>query len=430
LRVFPWKGCVLLLLLTGFVRAQDPALTFEQVTELALQAHPIELAQRASVRATEALIQQAGVRPNPTLQLQTQTDGFERASQLGLSISQRLELGGKKAARIKAAEADHTANQIQTEVRMALFRYELSESFLNLLLAQEGEGLALQSLAMTERHLEIAQTRFEVGDLSGAELATLKVERDRKLAQVELSKGATARARADLGKFVPSSVLKAGVRGRLGFASGLPSVDILKSEGPLALRLARANLNSKETQVYLERSLGVSDITLQAGAFVQRTVFPGSSYVPSGVVGGLDDTGPLLQFQIQIPLPINDDNSGSIAAAQARQEQAKAELEALEMEVSANLEGLYFTLQGQREARLLMEKQAEPAAFKSLQSVEEAYKLGFRSQLDLLLAKQTYLETREAILEAAFDESLTAAQLERVLGHPLKEMQNEDFEAL
>ena len=113
--------------------------------------------------------------------------------------------------------------------------------------------------------------------------------------------------------------------------------------------------------------------------------------------------------------------SGSIAAAQARREQAEAELETMEMEVMANLEGLYYTLQGQRQARLLLEERAEPAALKSLQSVEEAYKLGFRSQLDLLLAKQTYLETRKAILEAGFDESLTAAQLERVLGYPLKE---------
>jgi outer membrane protein TolC len=140
------------------------------------------------------------------------------------------------------------------------------------------------------------------------------------------------------------------------------------------------------------------------------------------VIGGLDDTGPLFQFQLQIPIPINDDNSGSIAAALARREQAEAELDALELEVAANLEGLYYTLEGQREARLLLEEQAEPAALKSLQSVEEAYKLGFRSQLDLLLAKQTYLETRTAILQAGFDEALTAAQLERVLGRSLEDL--------
>lgn len=428
MRVFPWKGCVLLLLLTSFVQAQSPPLTFEQVTELALREHPIGRAQRASVRATEALIQQAGVKPNPTLQLQTQTDGFERMSQLGLSVSQRLELGGKKNARVKAAVAEHAENELRAEIRMALFRYELREGFYQLLLAQKTEELALQSLAITERHLEIARTRFEAGDLSGAELATLQVERDRRLAQVELTKGSTAKARAELGRFVQNSDLEGGVEGRLGSVSVLPPMEKLESggpEGPLALRLARAGLESKEAQVFLERSLGVSDITLQAGAFVQRTVFPGSSYVPSGVIGGLDDTGPLFQFQIQVPIPINDDNSGSIAAALARREQAEAELDALELEVAANLEGLYYTLEGQREARLLLEEQAEPAARKSLQSVEEAYKLGFRSQLDLLLAKQTYLETRTAILQAGFDEALTAAQLERVLGRSLEDLKED-----
>ena len=193
MRVFPWKGCVLLLLLTSFVQAQSPPLTFDQVTDLALREHPVGRAQRASVRATEALIQQAGVKPNPTLQLQTQTDGFERMSQLGLSVSQRLELGGKRGARVKAASAEHAENELRAEIRMALFRYELRESFFRLLLAQEKEELALQSLAITERHLDIARTRFEAGDISGAELATLEVERDRRLAEAELAKAAAAR---------------------------------------------------------------------------------------------------------------------------------------------------------------------------------------------------------------------------------------------
>jgi outer membrane protein, heavy metal efflux system len=426
LRVFPWKGCVLLLLLAGFARAQDSPLTFEQVMEYSQQGHPVERSLRASLRATEALVQQAGTKPNPTLQLQTQTDGFERMSQLGLSISQRLELGGKRAARVNVAEANHRENQLQTEVRLALFRYELRESFLKLLLAQRKEDLAVQSLEMTQKHIEIAEARFEAGDLSGAELATLKVERERKLGQLELALAGTARATAELGKFLQQpTLLNRGVRGELGAENVSLLLESSFPEAALALRLARASLKSKEAQVFLEEATGVSDITLQAGAFVQRNVFPGSSFTPSGVIAGLDDTGPLLQFQIQIPIPINDNNSGSIAAARARSEQAEFELQALEMELAANIEGLYRTLQGQHKARKLLEERAEPAALKALQSVEEAYRLGFRSQLDLLLAKQTYLETRESILEAGFNESLTAAQLERVLGRPLIEKEDE-----
>lgn len=420
MHLFPWRGCVLLLLLTGLVRAQEAPLTFDQVLRHTLPGHPTERAQEASLRATEALVQQAGVKPNPTLQLQTQTDGFERMSQIGMSISQRLELGGKRSARVGAAETNHSENQLQAEIRLAQFRYELRRNFLKLLLAQKKMELSLHSLKLTQHHIKIAKARFEAGDLSGAELATLKVEGERKLAQTEIVRAEVNRAKADLGKFLTDpEILNAGLRGDLGLEESLPPLDALSSETYLALRLAQAKVKSREAQVFLERSLGVSDITLQAGAFVQRTVFPGSSYTPSGIIGGLDDTGPLLQFQIQIPIPINDDNSGRIAAAKARREQAELELQALEMEVAANLKGLYQTLEGQLNARKLLEEQAAPAALESLQAVEKAYKLGFRSQLDLLLAKQTYLETREEILDAGFNESLTVAQLERALGHPL-----------
>lgn len=424
MRIFLWKGCVLLLLLTGSAHAEGSPLTFEQVMDYALQGHPIERAQQASLRVTAALVQQAGVKPNPTLQLQTQTDGFERTSQLGLSVSQRLELGGKRAARVKAADANHIENTLQTEVRMALFRYELKEGFLKLLMAQRSKDLALQSLDITQRHLKIAQARFEAGDLSGAELANLKVEEQRKLAQVAVSEAETARASAELGKYVRDpALLKEGVQGKLGASEGLPPLESLYSERLLAHRLAKANVKSKEAEVFLEKAKGVSDITLQVGAFTQRTVFPGSSFSPAGAVSGLDDTGPLLQFQIQIPIPLNDNNSGNIAASRARREQAEFEFQALELELAANLEGLYRTLQGQQQARLILSEQAEPAALKSLKAIEEAYRLGFRSQLDLLLAKQTYLETRKTIIQASFDESLTESQIERILGRPLIEQE-------
>lgn len=412
------RGCALLLLLSGLGTAQEGALTFEQILSKARQDHPVERAQQSSLRATEALIQQADVKPNPTISLQTQTDGFERVSQLGLLVSQKFELGGKKGARVKLAQANHSENRLLTELRLAQFRFEISEGFLRLLLAQKTEDLARQSLEITERHLGIAQLRFERGDISGAELASLSVERDRKKAQLEMASAALAAARANLQQFVPETALDSGVRGELA-TSGPLELEALDLSEALALRLARAGVKSKEAEVYLEKTSAVSDVTVQAGAFVQRTVFPGTSFQPSGALNGLDDTGPLLQLQIQIPIPLNDNRAGSIAAAKARQEQAELEVEATELKLVAEAENLFHTLSGQRKARVLLQEQAEPAARKALQSVEEAYRLGFRSQLDLLLAKQTYLETRKSILETGFEECLTAARLERALGRPL-----------
>lgn len=417
MRAFLLTGCALLLLLSVQARGQEGPLTLEQVLSAARQEHPVERAQRFSLRATEALIQQADVKPNPTIQLQTQTDGFERVSQLGLSVSQKFELGGKRGARVKLAQANHLENQVEIELRLAEFRYDLSESFFKLLLAQKTEELAQQSLQITERHLNIAQTRFERGDISGADLATLKVERDRRLAAMEIMTASTRSAQAVLQQFVPGVSMDSGVTGELATSPAAP----LQETAPgsyLATRLAGAGLQSKEAEVRLEETGAVSDVTVQAGAFVQRTVFPGTSFQPSGILNGLDDTGPLLQLQIQIPIPLRDNRAGSIAAAKARREQAELELEAAKLKAAAEAESLSQALLGRRRARLLLQEQAEPSARQSLLSVEEAYRLGFRSQLDLLLAKQTYLETRKSILETGFEECLTAARLELVLGRP------------
>lgn len=402
----------------GFGQAQEGPLTLEYVLSATRQDHPVERAQRSSLRATEALIQQADVKPNPAIQLQTQTDGLERVSQLGLSISQKFERGGKRGARVKLAQANHLENQLQSELRLAEFRYDISESFFKLLLAQKNEELARQSLEITERHLGIAQVRFERGDISGAELASLKVERERKLAALEIATASSESAKTDLRQYVPEFSLDEGVSGELATSEAM-AVEDLDLTRSLALRLVGAGLKSREAEVDLEKTEAVSDITVQAGAFVQRTVFPGTSFQPSGILNGLDDTGPLLQLQIQIPIPLHDNRSGSIAAAKARQEQAEFEIQATELTVLAEAKSLIHLLSGQRRARTVLLEQAEPSARQSLQSVEEAYRLGFRSQLDLLLAKQTYLETRKSILETGYEECLTAARLERVLGRPL-----------
>jgi outer membrane protein, heavy metal efflux system len=426
LRVFLLRGCTLLLLLSGLATAQGSPMTYEQILELAMEKNPIADAQQASLRATQSLVQQAGASPNPIIQLQSQTDGFERSSQLGLSVSQRLELGGKKAARVKAAEAAHVENELRRDQRLTLLRFQIKESFLALLLAQEMEQLAHESLNLTEHHLQIAQARFTAGDISGAEVASLEVERDRKFAQRSLAEGQTARAKSKLSQFlVDSDVVTSGIVGELSWVGPIPELETLLSSSYLPLELAKADVLTKEKLLRLQRTLGVSDITLQAGAFVQRTVFPGSSFTPSGVVAGLDDTGPLFQLQVQIPLPINDNNSGNIAAAAARQEEAVFETQALQRSLIADIEGFYYTLIGQREARSRLEHHALPAAQKALDSVQEAYRLGFRSHLDLLLAKEAYLTTREALLQAAYSESHTVAELERTLGRSLTEKDNE-----
>jgi cobalt-zinc-cadmium efflux system outer membrane protein len=422
LRVFRWKGCALLLVLSLAATAQNAPLTFDQVVEHAMQRSPIMGAQHASQRASEGLIQQAGASPNPTLQFQSQTDAFERLSLIGLAVSQPIELGHKRQSRLRVAESHQQEAYWETEVRRRTLRRELQQRFARVLLAQAKQQLAEELVQTTGRHLEISKGRLRAGDASGVEVQALEIESDRRRTAKILVDGELRTALASLGEhlFGPEDPLAYGVAGQLGWRHPLPPLEILTERADQAsLQLAQARVHTGENQVTLERSKGVSDLTVQAGVFLQRDYFPGTSFQPQGVISELDDSGPILQLQLQIPLPFNDDNSGNIAAAQARLERSRLESEALNHKLRAELAGLYHTLAAQAEARDMLESRVLPASRLTLETVEKAYALGFRSQVDLLLAREAYLRAAEDAVQAAFDESLTLADLEAVLGHPL-----------
>ena len=423
MRVFLWKGCVLLLLFSSIATAQGQPLTFEQVVEIVMQRSPIMGAEHANQRVADAVVQQAGVSPNPVLQLQSQTDGFERLSLIGLAISQPIELGHKKARRIAVAAASRQEAYWEQEARRRSLRRELRERFLRVLLAQARESHAQEMALITQRHYGMAQKRLETGDASGVEVAALKVERDRRAAQQALATGAKEQAMAALGEhlFGEGDPLSKGVNGELAWFGQIPSLDELLAKEPdmVSLRLAQAKSTTRQSQISLEQARGVSDVTVQAGVFMQRDVFPGSSFRPQGAVQGLDDTGALLQLQIQMALPLHDNNSGNIAAAKARLEQSEFEREALKRKLDAELRGVYQTFLAQHQASELLGHQVLPETRRQMETMEQAYVLGFRSAVDLLLAREAYLRAADDALQAAFAESLTAAELEALIGQSL-----------
>lgn len=429
MRAFLWLGCALLLLLS--LPASAEPLTFEQVVDLVMQRSPIIGAEQASQRESEGLIQQAGASPNPSLQFQSQSDVFDRLSWVGLAVSQPIELGHKRDRRLRVAESEKQVTYWEMELRRRTLRRELHERFLRVLLAQAKERLAEDLAQTTARHLEIARERLRAGDASGVEVKALEIESERRQAARLLAEGESAKALASLGEhlFGPESPLERGVTGDLGWRHPVPPLPELAAETSLvSLELAEARTRARQEHVSLEQAKGVSDLTVQAGVFMQRDYFPGTSFQPEGVIRKLDDTGPVFQLQLQIPLPINDDNSGNIAAAQARLERSQLEREAQERKVQAEMAALYHTLVAQQRARELLESSVLPASKSTLETVEKAYQLGFRSQVDLLLAREAYLQAAEDAVEAAFDESLTAADLEAVLGHPLPTTERETHE--
>jgi outer membrane protein TolC len=86
-----------------------PTMSFDQLAQTALTQNKGLQAAREQLQQAEARLKQAGLRPNPSLDISRSTDvvfANEGENGFAVMLSQPFELGGKREKRIRVAEAE------------------------------------------------------------------------------------------------------------------------------------------------------------------------------------------------------------------------------------------------------------------------------------------------------------------------------------
>src|SRR5690606_19245954 len=116
-------------------------LTVGAAVERAMRLHPEIRAALNEVAAQAGAVRQAGILPNPELELSREgVDEPNRTSTVQLSIP--LELGGKRASRIRAAEREQRVADLDVSAVRARVRGETIAAFYEVAAAMEGSRLA------------------------------------------------------------------------------------------------------------------------------------------------------------------------------------------------------------------------------------------------------------------------------------------------
>ncbi|BBC74290.1 metal transporter [Altererythrobacter sp. B11] len=318
-RAVPFGGLILALS-TGPASAQDPRLvTLDDALELsgvAEQAdtrvtNPRLLGPRAESEAAAALVDQARLRPNPEVSFEVEnvagSGAFSglQSTEYTLSVGQRLELGGKRSARVGAAEA---------QAELASLRAELTEAELGQLV-RERYLLAVAAAARVELAEDVVARGEELARIGGV---LVEVGREPPLRALRAD-AALAEARARLVEAKAESLSARTALAALWASSEAPLVpadfpNIIPPEPlmspateSLNYRVARAESAAAAAEIERQRSLGTPDPTVSAG--VRRFEESGDNAFLIGV---------------SIPLPFRDRNQGNIAAAEARLRAANA----------------------------------------------------------------------------------------------------------
>lgn len=380
--------------------AAEP-LSLAKAIELALEGNPEVAAAKRQWDATEGQVLQGRSRPNPELAYSLEDTRSKTRTQ-SWQLNLPVELGGKRAARTKAAEKTREQAQAQLAELQATVRANVAAAYFDVLTAQERLVLARDSAALAKSSTDTVSKRVAAGKVSPVEESKARVAEAG--VRVELAQAASeqrnalSRLFALLGRIdAPYTVLE-------GKAENLPSVPSLADLQPLissapGVVLARIEVDRREALTALELSKRVPDVTVSVG--MQR-----SNETQRNV----------LLFGVSVPLPIFDRNQGNLLEALKLEDKARDELQAASVRLHSEV------AQGQeRLSTITAEVQSlQQDVLPGAKSAYDAATIGFENGkfnfLEVLDAQRTYFTAKSQYLKALGEAHRAAADIDRLLG--------------
>ncbi len=365
-----------------------PALTIDDLLEMALANNPAVASASARVRALSGKWVQVGLPPNPTIGYSGQEIGVDStAGQQGGFVGQQFITAGKLGLNqsvvtqeITRAEQELAAVQqrVLTDVRIA---------FYDVLIAKRQVELARDMVRISDQAVQTSQDLRKVQEFN--QVALLQTELQSQDAQILLRKAEneiesswrrlqSVIASPDL---VPQ-LLSGDLEGADISITWDTALQRLLSDSP---EIAAAFAELHRAQWTLRRAC--AEVTPNVN--VQVAVLHDAP--TDDVVAGL---------QVGVPVPILNRNQGAIRQARAEIVAAQRNIERLELELR---ERLARTFKQYADSRFEVEKYSVeilPKAKQTLDLVTRGYRHGEIGYLDQLTAQRTYFRTNMSYIEA------------------------------
>lgn len=379
---------------------QDTSLTLEQALEIARRRAPVILAARARIEEARARLKGASVllRENPTIETEAgpRISNPERFTDVDVSLTQELELGGRRKARIAGAQAGIARETADSEGAARRLLREVAAAFSRALAAQERIALLTTTEKLAEEFQQIAEHRYRAGDIA--------------ILEVNLARTSVARTRAEL--HVADAELSAEL-GELRVLLGMKTGESRKVMGELqehavydAATLAEGALNARPDFKALQADLGEAEAEVRLGE--------GFKWPDLGFTTRYKrDTGDnVYQGGVKITLPVFSRGQELRATGTARAARIRLEMDALRNAVEHEVTSAAETYESRVKASTELERGALPSLADNENLAKRSYEEGEIGAAELLLIRRETLETRLAYLNGLLEAKLAEIELQ------------------
>jgi len=398
-----WPPVLAALWLGAFSFAAQAAstLSLEQALALASErSFAISAAQR-ELDAADGAVQQAGALRNPELSASVE-DTRRDTRTTTTTIAIPLELGGKRGARVTAAQRSRELAQLEWSNAKAQLRASVTAAYFGVLVAQERLELAANSAELAARGAAAVSKRVAAGKVSPVDETRALVDQANAQLEATDAQAALSTARQALaalwGDAEPGFSKVIGDVGLLP-ARGSVSELMQQLESAPALALARVEVERRKALVDVERSMAVPDLSLSVGA--KRDNDLGRT---QAIVG------------LSIPLPLFDRNQGAVVEASQRAGKASDDYQAARIRVLTELRQASTQLTVARASLQSLQGIVLPAAQQAYDSASKGFEAGKFGFLDVIDAQRALLQARARYLSTLSTAHQAATAIDRLLG--------------
>ena len=376
-------------------------LTLERALELATTHSPAIAAARHEVEASDGALRQAGAWRNPELSASIEDTRRETRTTTA-TINLPVELGGKRAARVSAAERAREVAQAQLSDTQAQVRASVIAAYFGTLVAQERFKLATNSAELAERGADAVARRVAAGKVSPVDETRARVDQANTQLEAAEAGAELHSARRTLAALWgdPEPAFTA-VQGDIASAPARPSHAELarQLEASPALMTSRLEADRRRALIDVERSKATPDMTVSLGA--KRNNELGLTQAVMGV---------------SIPLPLFDRNQGAIYEAGKRAQRADDEYQLARARALTELQQSSSQLEMARISLQVLQATVLPAAQRAYDAARQGFEAGKFGLLDVLDAQRALLQARTRYLNTLSIAYQAATAIDRLLG--------------
>jgi len=417
--------CVLLVV-TIPVEAAERAprsISLAQALQRTLAANPRLTAAERDIGIASGLKVQAGAFPNPDLSFELDNAlgsgpyrGLQSA-ETNLQLSQLVELGGKREARLAAGEAGIGTAVWQRRATRLEVLSETAIAFITVVSAQRRIEIFDDQISSLDQLIPLLQKRVQEGASSPAETLRAQVAADLFRVDRERARTQLATARRDLAILLGDSSPRFGAAvGRLAGIGQPPSFQSVVQAIEANPQLMRwtAVTAQRNAELILARLKPIPDVRVSAG----WRHFQENVQLSAGGQPFEDKNENAVRLGVSIPLPVFDQNTGNIIAAQETLAKTGAERATNKLVLISIAGRAYDALNGALAELKLLRKSVIPNARSASETIQSGYLQGRFTLLELLDVRGSVLQALLREQEALQNFHIAVATIEGLVGSP------------